>query len=208
MDDQPPTKVAVAALSGPRLGGARAVELPGLMTGATTTALPSKEEIVTTLTQQLHHEHEHLLPHIEALRTVADTVGRATPEALGTALADLQLFLADHLIPHAEAEERVLYPAVARVMGAAEATATMSREHAEVGRLARELGTLREAMGRDGLNGEGQAALRRVLYGLYTLVKVHFAKEEEIYLPLLEERLTASETEQLLAELAHSNPHR
>ncbi|NXY98497.1 hemerythrin domain-containing protein [Streptomyces sp. BR123] len=163
---------------------------------------------MTTLTQQLHDEHADLLPHIERLRTVADTVGRTTPEALGTALAGLQRFLAHHLIPHAEAEDRVLYPAIDRVMGAAEATATMSREHVEVGRLARELDTLREAVDRDGLNDERQAALRRVLYGLYTLVKVHFAKEEEIYLPLLEERLPAPEAEQLLAELAHAGHHR
>jgi len=27
------------------------------------------------------------------------------------------------------------------------------------------------------------------LYGLYTLVKVHFAKEEEVYLPILDARL-------------------
>ena len=36
-------------------------------------------------------------------------------------------------------------------------------------------------------------ALRRVLYGLYALVKVHFAKEEEVYLPLLDARLTPGE---------------
>ncbi|MEQ4724315.1 hemerythrin domain-containing protein [Nonomuraea sp. B19D2] len=159
------------------------------------------------LTQQLHDEHAHLLPHIETLRTVADTVGQATPEALGIALADLQAFLTDHLIPHAEAEDRVLYPVIARVMGAAEATATMSRDHVEVGRLTRELGTLREAVDREGLNDDRQAALRRVLYGLYTLVKVHFAKEEEIYLPLLEKRLPAPEAEQVFAELAHSSRH-
>ena len=40
----------------------------------------------------------------------------------------------------------------------------------------------------------GQASsLRRVLYGLYALVKVHFAKEEELYLPLLDERLSPEE---------------
>ncbi len=32
--------------------------------------------------------------------------------------------------------------------------------------------------------------MRRILFGLYALVKVHFAKEEEIYLPLLDARLT------------------
>ncbi len=79
------------------------------------------------------------------------------------------------------------------------------QDHVEVGRLARELGTLREVVDREGLSDERQAALRRVLYGLYTLVKVHFAEEEEIYLPLLEERLPASEAEELLTELAHSS---
>ncbi|MFF9059446.1 hemerythrin domain-containing protein [Streptomyces sp. NPDC101213] len=162
---------------------------------------------MTTLTQQVHDEHAHLLPHIETLRTVADTVGRTTPEELGAALVDLRRFLTGHLVPHAEAEDRVLYPAVARVMGAAEATATMSREHVEVGRLARELDTLHEAMDREGLDDGRQAALRRVLYGLYALLKVHFAKEEEIYLPLLEARLPGPEAERLLAELAHAGHH-
>jgi iron-sulfur cluster repair protein YtfE (RIC family) len=35
--------------------------------------------------------------------------------------------------------------------------------------------------------------LRRILYGLYALVKLHFAKEEEIYLPLLDRRLSSEE---------------
>ncbi|MDP9868463.1 MULTISPECIES: hemerythrin domain-containing protein [Streptosporangium] len=156
------------------------------------------------LTQPLRDEHAHLLPHIEALRTVADTLDHMTLEALGAALADLELFLSDHLIPHAEAEDRMLYPVIGRVMGTAEATATMSRDHVEIGRLAHELSTLRKAVEREGLSDERRAALRRVLYGLYTLVKVHFAKEEEIYLPLLEERLPAPEAERLFAELAHA----
>lgn len=158
---------------------------------------------MTILIQHLRDEHAHLLPHIETLRTTADTVGHTSPDVLGTALAGLRRFLADHLIPHAEMEERLLYPAVGRVMGAAESTATMSREHVEIGRLARELGALGETAGE--LDEERQAALRRVLYGLYTLVKVHFAKEEEIYLPLLEKRLPAQEAEALLAELKHSH---
>ncbi|TMS00323.1 hemerythrin domain-containing protein [Nonomuraea basaltis] len=161
----------------------------------------------TMFTQPLRDEHAHLLPHIETLRTVADTLEHTTPEALGDALADLERFLGDHLIPHAEAEDRVLYPVIARVLGAAEATATMSRDHVQVGRLAHELSTLRKAIGREGLNDERRAALRRVLYGLYTLVKVHFAKEEEIYLPLLEQRLPEPEAEQLFAELAHAHHH-
>lgn len=40
-------------------------------------------------------------------------------------------------------------------------------------------------------------ALQRVLYGLYALVKVHFAKEEEVYLPILEERLSPEEAREM-----------
>ncbi|MGH2657962.1 MAG: hypothetical protein ACRDIZ_14925 [Actinomycetota bacterium] len=36
------------------------------------------------------------------------------------------------------------------------------------------------------------------LYGLYTLVKVHFAKEEEIYLSILDKQPTLSSAEPLL----------
>lgn len=41
------------------------------------------------LIQHLRDEHAHLLPHIETLRTTADTVGQTTPDALGAALAAL-----------------------------------------------------------------------------------------------------------------------
>jgi hypothetical protein len=40
-----------------------------------------------------------------------------------------------------------------------------------------------------------------VLYSLYALVSVHFAKEDDIYLPLLAEALTDAEAEQLFSEL-------
>jgi Hemerythrin HHE cation binding domain len=67
----------------------------------------------------------------------------------------------------------------------------MSRDHVEVGRLTDELASLRSELSRPTLGEAPAKALRRVLYGLYALVKLHFAKEEEIYLPLLDARLSA-----------------
>lgn len=49
-----------------------------------------------------------------------------------------------------------------------------------------------------------RVALRRILYGLYTLVKVHFAEEEEIYLPLLEDRLGEDEATTMFAAMTSS----
>jgi iron-sulfur cluster repair protein YtfE (RIC family) len=151
-------------------------------------------------TQPLVDEHRELFPHIEALKAVADSVGEAPPDALQRDLNEAYEFLAHHLIPHAKAEERALYPVVGKLMGAPAATASMSRDHVEVGRLTDELMALRsETIARSAR--ERERALRRVLYGLYALVKVHFAKEEEIYLPLLDAGLTAEDARRLFAAM-------
>jgi hemerythrin-like domain-containing protein len=134
-----------------------------------------------------------LLPHIDALRFAADAVGEADDGTLRAAVDGAWDFLVHHLIPHAEAEEAALYPVVASVMGAPEATKTMSRDHIEVRRLAGELGALREAVHAGSLREAQQRGLRAALYGLYALVKLHFAKEEEVYLPILDARLSATE---------------
>ncbi|HLF41283.1 MAG TPA: hemerythrin domain-containing protein [Acidimicrobiia bacterium] len=152
--------------------------------------------------EPLRNEHAALVPHIDALRTTADLVGVAPAEEL-RALADESFeFLVHHLIPHATAEEEVLYPAVERAMGTPGATATMSRDHVAVDRLTHELGQLRSRLaGAEGVPDELARGLRRVLYGLYALVMVHFAKEEEIYVPLLEAHLTAGQAAELLGRM-------
>ncbi len=41
-----------------------------------------------------------------------------------------------------------------------------------------------------------------MLYGLYSIVKLHFAKEEEIYLPILDNHLSEGDAH----ELFHKSP--
>jgi iron-sulfur cluster repair protein YtfE (RIC family) len=141
------------------------------------------------LMDPLRDEHRDLLPHIQQLRTVADAVGEIRPLALTTLVDETLLFLQHHLLPHARAEEVVLYPAVGVAMGAAAATRTMSRDHVEVERLIDELASLRGKLDDDAGDDDLDRDLRRVLYGLYAVVRLHFAKEEEVYVPLLEEAL-------------------
>jgi hemerythrin-like domain-containing protein len=82
---------------------------------------------MTSLAEALRAEHRGLRPHIEALREAGDSVGEVSLESLRRGVDQAHEFLAHHLIPHAQAEERALYPAVAKAMGTAEATATISR---------------------------------------------------------------------------------
>ncbi len=152
---------------------------------------------MVTLTQPLRDEHKELLPHIDLLQKVADSIGEAPIGSLRRGIDEAYEFLAHHLLPHAQAEEQALYPVVGRLMGAPEATATMSRDHVEVGRLVEELGSLRSRLASEATSANQEKALRRVLYGLYAVVKLHFAKEEEVYLPILDARLTPGEASRM-----------
>lgn len=155
----------------------------------------------TLPTQALRDEHRELLPHVESLRVAADVIDEVPVAALREHVEEAYAFLAMHLVPHAIAEDRALYPLVARAMGAPAATATMSRDHVEVARLVRELSALRGRVTGIVLAPATAKALRRVLYSLYGLLRVHFAKEEEIYLPLLDERLTPAEARALVTAM-------
>jgi iron-sulfur cluster repair protein YtfE (RIC family) len=137
-------------------------------------------------TDAIRREHREILaPRIDALRRVADSVGTAAVEEVWKGVEEAYAFLVQDLIPHAEWEDAVLYPAVGRALGAPGATATMSRDHEEIRDLAEELENMKDDIRGETLEGL-TFSLRRVLYGLYTLVKVHFAKEEGIYLPILD----------------------
>jgi len=144
---------------------------------------------MATLPQVVRDEHKELIARIELLRTVADSIGSAATEAFREGVGQAYIFLIHQLIPHAQAEEQVLYPTVGRLLRALEATDTMSRDHLEVIRLHLFYAPLSES---------GEQALRRVLYGLYAIIKLHLAKEEEIYLPILEAQLPAEEVGRLV----------
>jgi hemerythrin-like domain-containing protein len=147
--------------------------------------------------QPLRDEHAELLPLIEAMRGVADDVGSIPLGELLARITEVSAFLREHLIPHAKAEEAVLYPEVELAMGAPRATASMSRDHVEVAALAEELGQIEGRLEAGDASPALLADARRVLYGLYALVKLHFTEEEEIYVPVLEKALDADHARQM-----------
>ena len=127
--------------------------------------------------RQLRAEHDAILPLIEQIRTVADGLSNRSSDLIPVqALLDR---LEGELIPHERADEELLVPLVDRALGGTDATAAMSRTHAEiehqVGRLRRlltdiELGSVQP---------EDVVELRRLLYGLYAVLRLHNAQEEE-----------------------------
>jgi iron-sulfur cluster repair protein YtfE (RIC family) len=165
---------------------------------------------MTTLTQPLRDEHKELFPSVDQIRQVAELIGEAPIAEIQRGIEDVYDFLAHHLKPHAEAEDAALYPVVQKVLGSPDATKTMSRDHLEVGRYIEELASLKKNINGVALTAEQIKSLRRVLYGAYALVKVHFAKEEEVYLPILDQRLTpeaAQEMFEAMEAAAHDAKH-
>lgn len=134
-------------------------------------------------------EHRLLLPEVDRLRRVADRLEELSPPAARRELQEIRTFLVEKLVPHEEKEDASVYPLVARRIGGHDPTAAMSRAHLEISHLVRLYGRLLDELpeGPVGpLAPDDLRDLRRVLYGLHAILRLHFAQEEEQYLPLLE----------------------
>lgn len=133
-------------------------------------------------------EHDELRDALTQLRDAADQLAAETGESAVDAVDAVDrahTFLTERLLPHEDAEQIQLYPALATPLGSVEATATMSRTHAEIKRLSDRIGThlaLAQAAGH--VQPDQIDDLRACLYGLYALLRLHFLQEEENYFTL------------------------
>jgi iron-sulfur cluster repair protein YtfE (RIC family) len=150
-------------------------------------------------TRSLGDERQGLATGIDMLRAAAEAVEHGGWQAL-TQLDECVDFLLYRLIPHLRAHGEVLYPQVERAMGAPGATAAMSRDHEEIIRLTREIVTLRDTLAGTPTRQE-RRALQRALYGLHAIAHLHLAKQEELYLPVIDSAMTKEEAERLFTRL-------
>ncbi|MCH0562323.1 heavy metal translocating P-type ATPase [Streptomyces sp. MUM 2J] len=146
---------------------------------------PALTPAAEALVHRFAAEHDDLQDVLEAVRDAADRLsGSPGPTALA-AVEETHRLLTERLLPHEYAEEHQLYPALAPTLGGPEATATMSRAHTEIERLSRRIAThLQLARAGGGLAPEQLDDLRSCLYGLNTVLRLHFTQEEENYFSL------------------------
>ena len=147
-------------------------------------------------TEPFRHEHEQLLEHIEHIAQAAREMPRLSEDERAAVRDRILGFLRGTLIPHAKAEEEVLYPEWAALVGFADAAVPMVHDHeAIVARI-------------DRLEAADVAdvdTLQELLYGLYALISVHFRKEEDLQLPAFD---AAPETaERVLARMGEAAGH-
>ena len=139
-----------------------------------TIAMPAAD---VALARELRMEHDAVLPVIDQIRTVADALSTHDPD-LGPSHVLLDR-LENELLPHERADEAVLMPLVARALGGSESTAAISRTHAEIEHQIVRVHRLITDLDNETAQPEDIVELRRILYGLYAVLQLHNAQEEE-----------------------------
>lgn len=154
-------------------------------------------------TEPFRREHEELLSHIEHIGRAAREVPRLRTADRKVVVDRILRFLRGTLVPHAKAEEEVLYPEWAKLVGFDGAAVPMIHDHeAIVARI--------ERLERADLDDVD--LLQELLYGLYALIGVHFRKEEDIQLPAFDAApaeviKTVLERMETLAGPTHKHTH-
>jgi iron-sulfur cluster repair protein YtfE (RIC family) len=146
--------------------------------GATLAPTVREEVAMATLTQSLRKEHAELLEDVAQLRLSARELPELSPGERTLLLARILDFLQGTLVPHAALEEREIYPRVARILGHDDATAPMLYDHLAIRERIADLAATPV---------EETERLQELLYSLHVLIRTHFWKEEDLYLPLLRE---------------------
>lgn len=147
---------------------------------------------------RIHEEHREMLPHVKAMRTTAELIGH-TPHSVVVARCQEALqFLQHHVLPHARAEEQFMYPVIDRLESARLGSALMRWDHAEIERLTDQLHTSWQKMMSDRLlTDDVERHVREILLALHSLLVLHFAKEDDVLVPLLEASISQEEADAL-----------
>jgi uncharacterized protein (DUF2249 family)/hemerythrin-like domain-containing protein len=157
------------------------------------------------LSDAFRHHHRQLAQEM-AQQVAALTGGNEESDP-----APLVRFLRHELLPHAAGEERSLYPAVEPLLKAhGMATATMRMDHRAIERHIRSLedAAARLRSSPKAGHAEPRRDLARLVWQLQALFEVHLEKEEQVYLPLLEQYVPEAEQQHILAQMHEVPPER
>ncbi len=131
--------------------------------------------------ERFRAEHREFAPEMARIRTVADRLGTMSPDETQRELEAVRWFIVERLPKHEEEEEAAVYPVVARLMGGEDPMSSMARAHIEIDHLARVYQQLLDDLPPGEPSPDDLTDLRRVLYGLHAVLRLHFAQEEEAY---------------------------
>lgn len=155
-----------------------------------------------SLHQVAHEHHERLLHHIDQIPALADSLLTARTDEARAGLAEMAAFLTGTLIPHVDAAERTMYPELERMFQNRHSMAPMRREHTEIRKLVTDLAGLTRQLAEGQVTIGRTLGIRRVMFQLYALLKVHLA-EEEAYLRIVDRGVTTDIADIMAVAMNH-----
>jgi hemerythrin-like domain-containing protein len=158
--------------------------------------------MIQTLPRVAHEHHERLLERVNQMPAIGDLFLTADAADVGRTAGETSDFLRGTLIPHVDAAEQALYPELERLLQNRHAMAPMKREHTDVRRLVADFTRLTQQIEDGRVTPGKRLALRRVLFQLYALLKIHLA-EEEAYLRIVDHGVSTDVAELLAVALDH-----
>ena len=151
----------------------------------------------------VHEHHERLVKHVDRMPRTGDLIDSGQPGELKIALDETCAFLTELLVPHMEATERALYPELERVLQNRHSMTPMRREHDLIRAEVKKLEAIRMSMGDQPLPPRDAVKLRRSIFQLYALLKIHLA-EELLYGHMIEHGASVEDEAALATAMEHS----
>lgn len=158
--------------------------------------------MTTSLPTVAHEHHARLLSHVDQMPGLGELLLTGTASDVKTRVGETSDFLTNTLLPHVESAERVLYPELERLLQNRHSMAPMKREHIEVRRLVGAFARQGAGMDARAIGIGVRLSTRRVLFQLYSLLKIHLA-EEEAYLHIVEKGVGDEAADVLAGALDH-----
>jgi iron-sulfur cluster repair protein YtfE (RIC family) len=131
--------------------------------------------------ERMRLEHQELQGLLDRIRALAERLEGHGSDSARSELRALDRLLQERLLPHQRREEADVYPLVARLLGGRDPMAALSRTHREILHLVNVYGRLIADLPAPGIDPAVWSDLRRVLFSLEAILRLHIDQEDEIY---------------------------
>jgi hypothetical protein len=158
--------------------------------------------MATSLPEVVHEHHERLMTTVDTLPALGDALMKDAPADLVPRFAETDAFFSSVLLPHLDAAERAVYPELERMMQNRHSMTPMRHEHQQVRNLVADFHKMAAQLTEPSHSLARKLSLRRVIFRLYALLKIHLV-EEELYVGIVNKGVTADVAEVVAAALDH-----
>jgi hypothetical protein len=131
--------------------------------------------------ERMRLEHQELRNLLDRIRTLAERLDQQGSDSVRSELCALDRLLQEQLLPHERQEEADVYPLVANLLGGRDPMAALSRTHREIVHLVNVYRRLIADLPTQGTDPAVRSDLRRVLFSLEAILRLHIDQEDEVY---------------------------